>query len=99
MVVRISTSDNSTSVRGSGSVPSVLLTVKDVAARLRLSESMIYRLVDAEQIGCHRVGTGRGRLRFSEADVQVYLEGCRQDVKTTLNGAQVKRQALKHLKL
>lgn len=50
-----------------------LLTVEEVARRLDVSKSLVYRLFadrDMEQI---RVGTGRGRILVSEEELERYL--------------------------
>ncbi len=54
-----------------------MLSVKDVAERLNVSSSIIYGLVDAGQIVCHRIGIGRGAIRISEEDLARYLKSCR----------------------
>lgn len=56
------------------------LTVPEVAAILRVSEETIYRI--KADLGGFFVGTGayRGRLRFSKAGIEAYVESrrCRQ---------------------
>lgn len=52
-----------------------LLNVKQAAERLQVSPGLIYALVEANQIGHHRVGRGRGRIRFSEENLADYLRG------------------------
>lgn len=54
-----------------------MLTVKDVADRLNVSQSIVYALVDAGQIVCHRIGLGRGSIRITEEDLARYLKSCR----------------------
>lgn len=54
-----------------------MLTVAEVAARLRVSRGLIYSLVEENLIGHIRIGTGRGTIRFTEDDVQEYLASCR----------------------
>ena len=56
-----------------------LLTVKEVARRLRVSQSLIYQLVDAGRLGCHRIGNGRGAIRIRPDDVAEYLKNCRKE--------------------
>ena len=53
-----------------------LLTVAEVAERLKLSVSLIYAMVNAGTLPSLRVGNGRGSIRFREGDVQEYLDGC-----------------------
>lgn len=48
-----------------------LLTLRDVARMLRLSELSIYRLVRKRLLPCYRV---MRRLRFKHADVERFLE-------------------------
>jgi excisionase family DNA binding protein len=59
--------------------PSKVLTVADVADRLQVSRSTIYFLVERGKLAHHRVGRGRGTIRFSEADVEDYLQSCRRE--------------------
>lgn len=56
-----------------------LLTVKEVARRLRVSQSLVYQLVESEKLGCHRIGNGRGAIRIRPEDVTEYLENCRKE--------------------
>jgi excisionase family DNA binding protein len=52
-----------------------MLTVREVAERLKVSPGLIYALVESKKIGHHRVGRGRGRIRFSEENLADYLRG------------------------
>ena len=56
-----------------------LMTVKEVARRLRVSASLVYQLVDSGKLGCHRIGNGRGAIRICPEDVTNYLQACRED--------------------
>ena len=56
-----------------------LMTVKEVARRLRVSASLVYQLVDSERLGCHRIGNGRGAIRIHPEDVADYLKSCRKE--------------------
>ena len=69
-----------------------MLTVKQVAQRLNVSQSIIYALVEKGQIVCHRIGVGRGSIRISEEDLACYLKSCR-------NTASSNRPKLRHLNL
>jgi excisionase family DNA binding protein len=51
-----------------------LLTVKELADLLRVSETSIYRLVERRAIPFHRLPRG---LRFRREDVAGYLDKCR----------------------
>lgn len=54
-----------------------LLTVKDVAARLKISGSCVNALATAGRLPGYKVGLGRGTWRFAEADLAAYLESCK----------------------
>lgn len=69
-----------------------MLTVKQVADRLNVSQSIIYALVDKGKIVCHRIGVGRGSIRISEEDLACYLRSCR-------NTESSSRPKLRHLNL
>lgn len=47
-----------------------LLTLEDVAKRLRVSKTTAYRLVESRKIAFYRLS---GALRFSERDIDEYL--------------------------
>ena len=51
-----------------------LLTIKDVARRLQLSERTVRRLLDAGELSAFRV---RRQWRIAEEDLQKYLKECR----------------------
>ncbi len=50
-----------------------MLTVKQVAERLRLSVSQVYALCGAGKLPHHRFGSGRGAIRVSEEQLAGYL--------------------------
>jgi excisionase family DNA binding protein len=50
-----------------------LLTVTELSKRWNVSPSIIYALVQARQLGCVRIGLGRGTVRFTEEHVREYL--------------------------
>ncbi len=72
-----------------------LYKIEEVARRLNVSVSTLYRMVSRSRIEHHRVGCGRGSLRFSETQIRSYLDRVemRQPPPTA---ARVK---LKHLRL
>ncbi len=72
----------------------MLLTVKDVAERLNVSASCVYQLVESGRLPHHRIGLGRGAIRFSEDDIAGFLHECRQITVIRSPG-----RKLKHLKL
>ena len=78
----------------------MLLTVKDVAQKLNVSQSCIYQLVESGRIPHHRIGLGRGAIRFTEADVIGFLETSREDaIPTAVSDLASKGRNFKHLKL
>ena len=51
-----------------------LLTVREVAALLRLSGAAVYALCRSGRLAHHRLGEGKSAIRISRADVVAYLE-------------------------
>lgn len=76
----------------------MMLTVKQVAMRLNVSQSCIYQLVETGKIPHHRIGTGRGAIRFTEANLEEYLVGAQQNAAAYTPSIPSQRK-LKHLKL
>lgn len=60
--------------------PDDLLTVPEVAQRLRRSRAAVYRLVEHRALPVYRIP---GSYRFKAADVDAFLEGCRVDARRT----------------
>ena len=52
-----------------------LLKIKDVSSILGLSESCIYKKAERGEIQSVKIGTA---LRFSESDIQDFIEKCRK---------------------
>lgn len=77
----------------------MLLTVKDVAQRLNVSQSCIYQLVETGKIPHHRIGVGRGAIRFTEDDLADYLQNARELAKHGGTQSPSGRPKLKHIKL
>ena len=63
--------------------PDPILKVDEVAAQLRVSKTMVYRLCSDGEIACYRIGRGRGAVRILESSVTRYLEGARTGKVTT----------------
>lgn len=81
-------------------VASPLLTVRQVADRLGLSQSSVYQLIESRQLAHHRLGTNKGAIRVSEADLLAYLNACRESTGTQRRKERRPvRATLKHLKL
>lgn len=51
----------------------MLLTTKDVAKQLAVSERTVRDLYAAGKLAAYRVGNGRGVLRFSQESIDTYL--------------------------
>lgn len=52
----------------------LMLSIEEVAERLRVSESTIRNLVREKKLRAYRIGGKRGRLRFTAEDVDRYIE-------------------------
>ncbi|WP_261343820.1 helix-turn-helix domain-containing protein [Bythopirellula goksoeyrii] len=50
-----------------------------LARQLKMSESLVYQLIEQGRLASHRIGNGRGRIRISEKDLLDYLSGCREE--------------------
>ena len=77
--------------------PTPLLTVREVAEVLRVSPSLVYQLVEANKLACHRIGSRNGAIRISPADLDEYLAQCRNERQDET--PKPARPRLKHLKL
>lgn len=77
----------------------MMLTVKEVAQRLNVSQSCIYQLVESGRIPHHRIGLGRGAIRFTADDVAEFLAGNREQSASHGPASLPARAKLKHLKL
>ena len=51
--------------------PIAWLTVADVATHLGINEATVYRLVRGRKIGHTRLGAGKGRAAFTNADAHL----------------------------
>lgn len=52
-----------------------MLTVNEVAARLKVSKSTIYNAVESGSMPHYRIGAGRGAIRISEEQLEAFLLG------------------------
>ena len=50
-----------------------MLTVAEVASRLRVSCSTVYSLIEAGHLRCYRIGLKRGTIRVTEDQLKVFL--------------------------
>jgi excisionase family DNA binding protein len=55
-------------------VPEAVYTVAEVAQRLRLHKSTVYRDVESGRIDAYRAGKGRGTIRIREGAFLAYQE-------------------------
>jgi excisionase family DNA binding protein len=76
-----------------------LLTVREVAEILRVSPSLVYQLVEAQQLACHRIGSRKGAIRIAPADVDDYLARCRNERRDDTPKSKPSHPRLKHVKL
>lgn len=60
--------------------PDDLLTVPEVAERLRRSRAAVYGLIARQSLPVYRIPGG---CRFKAADVEAFLESCRVDARRT----------------
>ena len=51
-----------------------MLTVAEVAKRLKVSCSTVYSLVEQGLLHCHRIGLKRGTIRVTEDQLHAYLK-------------------------
>lgn len=79
--------------------PPRILTAPEAAARLRISRSTLYDLLDAGLIPHHRMGQGGRRVIRIEADaVDAYFESCKVTGPKPTSEPEVK-SALRHIKM
>jgi excisionase family DNA binding protein len=71
--------------------------VREVADRLEVSVSLVYRLIATGKLRCSRHGLGRGVIRVSERQLSDYLASVESSGATPQGRAT--RVRLKHLKL
>ena len=74
-----------------------MVTVRDAAKRLEISQSLVYSLISSGKLRFMRVGHGRGRLRIPEDAIDEYLARCTFGVREEEPKATMPR--LKHIKL
>jgi excisionase family DNA binding protein len=79
---------------------SALLTVREMAERLRISLATAYQLVKQGAIASLRVGCNRGAIRIRESDLMAYENSMTQQVDiSTIETRNFVRVDLKHIKL
>jgi excisionase family DNA binding protein len=50
-----------------------VFTIAEIAKKLRISPACAYALIESGQLPCYRIGIGRGTIRVSDEQLQVYL--------------------------
>ena len=76
-----------------------LLTIAEVAERLRIGRTTAYQLVQQGKIAAHRIGAGRGAIRISEEDLNAYLASCREQNQPSSKTPEPPPRRLRHLRL
>jgi excisionase family DNA binding protein len=71
-----------------------LLTVKDAAGLLKVSEATVYKLCARRKLAHLRVGTARGAIHFRAEDLLAFVESCKVEPGSLTNA-----RSLKHIKL
>ncbi len=77
----------------------MLLTVKDIADRLKVSVSCVYQLIESGRLAHHRIGLGRGAIRVSESDLSDFLASNREEPTGGRERARLPRPRLRHIKV
>jgi excisionase family DNA binding protein len=75
----------------------MMLTVKEVADRLRVSRTCVYQLVERGKLACHRIGIGRGAIRISLDDLTAFVCACREN-RSAESESSLRPVHLRHLK-
>lgn len=78
---------------------SPLLTVRELAAKLRISLATAYALLKKGRIASIRIGEQRGAIRIREADIEAYLASSTLAPLPIQDSSRPVRVQLKHLKL
>lgn len=78
--------------------PKRLLTVAEVADWLSVSGSLVYQLVDSGNLPVHRIGNGRGAIRFRSEDIESYIDSCRLEKQRPKSTRKI-RPRLKHVRI
>lgn len=63
-----------------------MLTAKEVALQLRLSARKVYAIASSGQLASHRFG---GAVRFSQADVNAYVQESRRPARSKHPGTRL----------
>lgn len=74
-----------------------LLSVKELAGKLRLSVTETYRLIQSGEINHFRVGPSKGAIRICESEVREFLERRRIGKPKPSPAAAPRSRPLKHI--
>lgn len=77
----------------------MLLTVKQAAERLGISQALTYSLVAGRKLRFCRVGNGRGRIRIPDDAIGEYLARCTFEAGEDRKPTSAPAPKLKHLRL
>ncbi len=75
-------------------------SVAQVAEQLKVSHQIVYALIEAGKLACYRIGLGRGTIRVSNEQLQLYLDAVRVDALKYRQGVKrnyLSSKRLKHL--
>lgn len=75
------------------------MTVRDVAERLEISVSLVYRLIEIGKLRCTRHGLKRGVIRVSDEQLADYLATAERGPRQAPPEPAPRRLRLKHLRL
>ena len=75
-----------------------MMTIRDVAGRLKCAASTVYQLVETGKLGAFRIGPNGGGIRISEQQLEEYLESCRVAPQERI-ARKPPRPRLKHIRL
>jgi excisionase family DNA binding protein len=81
----------------SASLP--LLTVREVAERLRLSAAAVYEMIRTGKLLSIRIGPRRGAIRVRVEDVDACIESAEQVVSAPRTTSRAPKVKLKHIRL
>ena len=79
---------------------SLMMTVKQAAERLNVSEKTVRNMVKCGKLPHHRIGAGRGVIRISEHALEQHL--AESEVRESLANSQTRtqdRRRLRHIKI
>lgn len=77
-----------------------MMTIKEAAERLSVSEKTIRNLLKSGRLGHHRIGAGRGVIRISEEALDRYLAECEvRENDSPATPRRRERRKLRHINL